>query len=152
MSRYTDVDALMQNIKHRLGIASLDNLLESEKAIVKEIESAPNIDIVTCYMCKYSHMTYDGQCKYCDNITDDDGNVIEVYFDGSHFCSDGERDSEKPNNCEDAENPSGDVWECGCFLDTYCEHQIYDRNPDGTINIVECGYEPKDEPQTERSE
>ena len=62
-----------------------------------------------------------------------------------------ENSSEKPNNCEDAENPSGDVWECGCFLDTYCEHQIYDRNPDGTINIVECGYEPKDEPQTERS-
>ena len=60
--------------------------------------------------------------------------------------------SEKPNNCEYAKNPSGDVWECGCFLDTYCEHQIYDRNPDGTINIVECGYEPKDEPQTERSE
>ena len=60
-----------------------------------------------------------------------------------------ESNSEKPNNCEYAENPSGDVWECGCFLDTYCEHQIYDRNPDGTINIVECGYEPKDEPQTD---
>ena len=60
-----------------------------------------------------------------------------------------ENSSEKPNNCEYAENPSGDVWECGCFLDTYCEHQIYDINPDGTINIVECGYEPKDEPQTE---
>ena len=60
-----------------------------------------------------------------------------------------ESNSEKPNNCEDAENPSGEVWECGCFLDTYCEHQIYDRNPDGTINIVECGYKPKDEPQTE---
>ena len=76
--------------------------------------------------------------------------------------------SEKPNNCEYAENPSGDVWECGCFLDTYCEHQIYDRNPDGTINIVECGYEPtiskmeqvdkdinvrsKDEPQMERKD
>jgi len=100
MSRYADVDALMQNIKYRLGIASLDNLLESEKAIVKEIESAPSIDIVTCYMCRYSHMTYDGQCKYCDQITDDDGNVIEVYFDGSHFCSDGCRDSEKPNNSE----------------------------------------------------
>ena len=60
-----------------------------------------------------------------------------------------ESDSEKPNDCDYAENPSGDVWECGCFLDTYCEHQIYDRNPDGTINIVECGYEPKDEPQTD---
>ena len=62
-----------------------------------------------------------------------------------------ENSSEKPNNSKYAKNPSGDAWECGCFLDTYCEHQIYDRNPDGTINIVECGYEPKDEPQ-ERSE
>ena len=63
-----------------------------------------------------------------------------------------ENSSEKPNNCEDAENPSGDVWECGCFLDTYCEHQIYDRNPDGTINIVECGYEQKTEPTISKME
>ena len=60
--------------------------------------------------------------------------------------------SEIPNNCEYAENPSGDVWECGCFPDTYCEHQIYDRNPDGTINIVECGYEPKTEPTISKME
>ena len=63
-----------------------------------------------------------------------------------------ESNSEIPNNCEYAENPSGDVWECGCFLDTYCEHQIYDRNPDGTINIVECGYESKDEPTSSKME
>ena len=63
-----------------------------------------------------------------------------------------ESNSEKPNNCEYAKNPSGDVWECGCFLDTYCEHQIYDRNPDGTINIVECGYEPKTEPTISKME
>jgi len=88
-----------------------------------------------------------------------------VPFDIVEFMADRKTEncSEKPNFCEYAENPSGDVWECGCFLDTYCEHQIYDRNPDGTINIVECGYEPKDEPtiskmeqvdepQTERSE
>ena len=43
MSRYADVDVLMQSIRHKLGIASLDNLLESEKAIVKEIDSAPSI-------------------------------------------------------------------------------------------------------------
>ena len=70
-------------------------------------------------------------------------------LDCHHFDTDDrktENSSEKPNNCKYAENPSGDVWECGCFLDTYCEHQIYDRNPDGTINIVKCGYEPKTEP------
>ena len=59
-----------------------------------------------------------------------------------------ENSSEKPNNCDYAENPSGDVWECSCYQTTLCEHQKEDFNPDGTINIVEC----KDEPQTERSE
>ena len=53
MSRYADVDVLMQSIRHKLGIASLDNLLESEKAIVQEIDSAPSIDIVRCGECKY---------------------------------------------------------------------------------------------------
>lgn len=48
-----------------------------------------------------------------------------------------ERMADRP--CKFAINTSGDCWECGCFLDTYCEHQIYDRNPDGTLNIVKCG-------------
>ena len=55
----------------------------------------------------------------------------------------------KPNDCKYAVNPSGDVWECGCCLEIFCEHQIYDRNPDGTLNIVECGFEPKTKPQTD---
>ena len=46
---------------------------------------------------------------------------------------------ERSEYCEHAKNPSGDIWECDCFLDTYCEHQIYDRDPDGTLNIVKCG-------------
>ena len=48
-----------------------------------------------------------------------------------------------PNNCKYLTNPSGNVWECGCCLEIYCEHQIYDRNPDGTLNIVKCGFESK---------
>ena len=47
-------------------------------------------------------------------------------------------DSEKPNDCDYAVNPSGDVWECSCYQTTLCEHQKEDFNPDGTINIVEC--------------
>ena len=55
--------------------------------------------------------------------------------------------SEKPNDCDYAVNPSGDAWECSCYQTTLCEHQKEDFNPDGTINIVECKTE-----QTERSE
>lgn len=53
--------------------------------------TCPLIEIVQCKECKNSHMTYDGKCKYCDLERDDDDNFIECYFDGDHFCSDGER-------------------------------------------------------------
>ena len=85
MSRYTDVDALMQNIRRRLGIASLDNLLESEKAIVKEIDSAPSIDIVKCKECRYWEMRNSprGWCV-----------VHQGYVLPQYFCADGEREGE----------------------------------------------------------
>jgi hypothetical protein len=76
--------------------------------------------------------------------------------DGYYLVADGIKadrktepsNSEKPNDCDYAENPSGDVWECSCYQTTICEHQKEDFNPDGTINIVEC----KTEPQTEEYE
>ena len=77
MSRYADVDVLMQSIRHKLGIASLDNLLESEKAIVQEIDSAPSIDIVRC-----------GECKHREEYP------CKVYHDDDWYCADGEREGE----------------------------------------------------------
>ena len=47
--------------------------------------------IVRCKDCKYAHKTYNGDCKYCDMFTDDDGNPIERYLPGDWFCADGER-------------------------------------------------------------
>lgn len=49
------------------------------------------IDLVHCVECKKAHLTYDGECKYCDEWRDDDGNYIEVYHDGNHYCSYGVR-------------------------------------------------------------
>lgn len=90
MSRYTDVDALMQSIRRRLGIASLDNLLESEKAIVKEIDSAPSIDIVRCAECKYWEK---GETwSACTFWT---GDIYEqAAVEADDFCSYGERKDE----------------------------------------------------------
>lgn len=48
------------------------------------------IEVVRCKDCKYAHKTYDGDCKYCDMFTDDDGNPIERYRSGEWFCADGE--------------------------------------------------------------
>lgn len=53
----------------------------------------PLVDIVQCKECKHAHITYDGQCKYCDMWKDNDENYIEVYHDGEHFCAYGERDN-----------------------------------------------------------
>lgn len=49
------------------------------------------VSVVRCKDCKYAHKTYDGDCKYCDMFTDDDGNPIERYRSGDWFCADGER-------------------------------------------------------------
>ena len=113
-------------------------LCEKDEVPKADRKTEPSDDWI-CNTCKYHTIERAVQCKMCG-----DG--------GQYEPKQTENCSEIPNNCEYAENPSGDVWECGCFLDTYCEHQIYDWNPDGTINIVECGYEPKTEPQTERSD
>ena len=49
------------------------------------------VPVVRCKVCKYAHLTHDGDCKYCENITDDDGFPIEHYRPGDWFCADGER-------------------------------------------------------------
>ena len=46
MSRYIDADELLEQIRKKLGIKSLDYLLEAERQIVDAIQSAPSIDIV----------------------------------------------------------------------------------------------------------
>lgn len=84
MSRYADVDALMQNIRRRLGIASFDNLLESEKVIVKEIDSAPSINICFCE-----------ECMFADEEPIADGRYwCALHQCFMHFCSDGKRSNE----------------------------------------------------------
>lgn len=94
----------------------------------------------------------------------DEGKIREAYNKGyqdgvKSMLSERPTNMESPNNCKYLKESSGDVWECGCFLEIYCEHQIYDRYPDGTLNIVRCNYEPhdkdinvrskEDEPQTD---
>lgn len=45
--------------------------------------------IVTCGDCKHSHMTYDGECKYCDYLQEDGGEAL--YLPKGFFCAAGER-------------------------------------------------------------
>jgi hypothetical protein len=53
-----------------------------------------NGELIRCRDCKYAHKTYDGDCKYCDMFTDDDGNPIERYCSGDWYCADGVKKDE----------------------------------------------------------
>ena len=44
-------------------------------------------EIIYCKDCKYSHMTINGLCKYCDIWFPDE----EMYESGKHYCASAER-------------------------------------------------------------
>lgn len=95
MSRYVDaeyVKAVMLNDRLMQGNAEFTLYVQQ---VETQVNALPSIDIVRCGECKYAHMTYGGECKYCDKWSLEDS----LYLDGDFFCSYGCR-SEKPNNSE----------------------------------------------------
>ena len=56
---------------------------------VEDIQALPSAqpEIVRCKDCKYSHMTYDGDCKYCDIWFPDE----PEYMPGDYYCGSAER-------------------------------------------------------------
>ena len=84
--RLIDADELIE-IAHRIR-------LDSRERIERMIESAPTVDaieVVRCKDCKFAHLTYDKDAKYCDFWRDDDDFLIEVYLPSDHYCAYGER-------------------------------------------------------------
>lgn len=66
-------------------------------AMLSSRAATPTIDavlVVRCRDCKYAHLTYDGECKYCDMEADDEGNIPERYRPWDWYCADGERKEE----------------------------------------------------------
>lgn len=49
------------------------------------------VKVVRCKDCKYGHMTYSGECKYCDLDVDEVGFLVERYRDGDWYCASGEK-------------------------------------------------------------
>lgn len=52
------------------------------------------VPVVRCRDCKYAHMTYCGEVKYCDRISmpDDEGDYgYALYLPGDWFCAADER-------------------------------------------------------------
>ena len=62
--------------------------IESVMECVEYLPSADAVEVVRCKDCKYAHMTYGGECKYCD-MWKEDGEAL--YLDGDFFCAYGER-------------------------------------------------------------
>lgn len=60
----------------------------------KRVNADVGKKIVHCKNCKYAHMTISGSCKYCDQFTDDYGQLVEMYFDKDFFCGYAERKAE----------------------------------------------------------
>ena len=51
-------------------------------------------ELVRCRECKYAHLTYDGDIKYCDllAVKDEYGDCDPCFYrSGDWFCADGER-------------------------------------------------------------
>lgn len=88
MSKYIDADEVLEQIRKKLGIKSLDYLLEAERQIVDAIQSAPSIDIVRCKECKHAEYRADHddyECHYSG---------CGLVYDADDFCSYGEREGE----------------------------------------------------------
>ena len=62
---------------------------------IKALPSAQP-EIIRCKDCKYSRMTVDGDCKYCDIWFPDEAE----YMDGNYYCGSAERreDENKTSN------------------------------------------------------
>ena len=95
MSRYIDADELLTHVKD-LRINTAEGYEFRHRCIDPQyVYDAPTADVVTvvrCKDCKYAHMTYDGECKYCDKMKERaDGESISLYLPGDWFCADGER-------------------------------------------------------------
>lgn len=90
------LEEISSHAVHTVGeepfVMSLDDGIAIKKAI-DLIKHQP--EIVHCKECKHAIMTIDGDlCKYCKLETDDDGFLIEAYYDADWYCPAGETRSE----------------------------------------------------------
>ena len=67
--------------------APIDNYIEYASEDLADIPSADVAPVVRCRDCKFAHMTYGGECKYCDAWESEES----LYLDGDFFCAFGER-------------------------------------------------------------
>ena len=124
MNRYIDADALIDAHYEYCNEHSYNANAVFPTWSLSLMQNAPSIDIVHCEECKHRGICFGRLVQGTE--------VVQL-----NSCSYGERDSEKPNNCETCRHWEADTGFCYSIADS-----------DDHV----CHYEPKDEPQTERSE
>ena len=101
----------------RKGMAMTDDTIYRQVAIdtINELHDKPNAwldlavdalenlpsaepEIIRCRECKYSHLTYDGDCKQCDQWLDDDDFQLTLYLDGDFYCGFAERRTDEQDD------------------------------------------------------
>ena len=88
----------MNLIERQAAIDTVDEALtgvfvEHRDIAEKMINKIPSVqpEIIRCKECVYSHMTYDGDCKYCDKWGEIYESGESLYLEGDFFCGFGER-------------------------------------------------------------
>lgn len=75
-----------------LGSDAARDWTEQAVEIAVEALQADAVSVVRCRDCKFAHITHDGKyCKFCELERDDDGFLIEQYYESDYFCACGER-------------------------------------------------------------
>lgn len=74
--------------------ALADALFEKRKNypqwVAEMIGNMPDV-VVRCKDCRFAHLTYDGLCKQCEQIMDDEDNMLTLYLPVDFYCAFGER-------------------------------------------------------------
>ena len=85
MSRYVDVDAVIESIKNTADLGGWigEALYQIKQVAIKYIDSAPSIDIVRCGECKWAKAN--GTYQWCGRLD----STARITLDD--FCSYGER-------------------------------------------------------------
>ena len=90
IDRQLVLDRINKQREHlRPYLYSHDEIVDSAYRLCAEfVEKLPSAEpeIIRCKDCKYAHLTYSGDCKFCDKWTDEFGIPEEVYLDGAFFC------------------------------------------------------------------
>ena len=90
IERQAAIDAFnrIKNTLKNPETAHYDTLMFYEiEDVLEDVEPADVVPVIRCRDCKYSHMTYDGKCKYCDIWFPDE----DEYMDGDYFCASAEQ-------------------------------------------------------------